>query len=135
MPTYVVLGKWTEQGVRNVKETVRRVEQRNARIEQLGGRVIGRWWTQGAYDAVVVLEMPDDETASALVLSERTAMAYCATVDCSTASSWSSIAATCGPIDCTPSSPPTIVTDPASTPPGRSPVFRYCCRHHQSRRY
>src|SRR6266702_1859513 len=69
MPTYVVLGKWTEQGVRNVKETVTRVEQRNARIEQLGGRVIGRWWTQGAYDAVDVLEMPDDETASALVLS------------------------------------------------------------------
>ena len=30
--------------------------------------MIGSWWTQGAYDAVVVLELPDDETASAAAI-------------------------------------------------------------------
>jgi uncharacterized protein with GYD domain len=69
MPTYVVLGKWTDQGIRNVKDTVARVEQRRATYQKAGGRLIGTWWTQGAYDVVVVLEMPDDETVSAMALS------------------------------------------------------------------
>jgi uncharacterized protein with GYD domain len=69
MPTYVALNKWTDQGVRNVKDTVTRVEQARAAIEKVGGRLIGYWWTQGAYDLVSVLEFPDDETASAVVLA------------------------------------------------------------------
>jgi uncharacterized protein with GYD domain len=69
MPTYIGLFKWTDQGLRNVKITVTRVEQARAAAEQAGGRLIGTWWTQGAYDVVVVFEMPDDETASAFVLS------------------------------------------------------------------
>ena len=38
-------------------------------IEQAGGRVVGLWWTQGAYDAVLVSEWPDDESASVFALS------------------------------------------------------------------
>jgi uncharacterized protein with GYD domain len=69
MPTYVALFKWTEQGVRNVKETVARTEQNRAAIDKAGGRLVGVWWTQGAYDVVAVAEFPDDETASAVMLS------------------------------------------------------------------
>ena len=69
MPTYVMLLKWTEQGVRNAKDALTRNEQGRAAIEQAGGRMIGSWWTQGAYDAVVVLELPDDETASAAAIA------------------------------------------------------------------
>jgi uncharacterized protein with GYD domain len=69
MPTYVALYKWTETGVRNVKETVARTRQNIAAVEKAGGRVIGVWWTQGAYDLVAVGEFPDDETASALALA------------------------------------------------------------------
>jgi uncharacterized protein with GYD domain len=68
MPTYVVLVKWTEQGIRTVKDTLTRNQQVNAAVEQAGGRVIGVWWTQGAYDQVGVAELPDDETATALAL-------------------------------------------------------------------
>jgi uncharacterized protein with GYD domain len=69
MPTYVLLMKWTEEGIRTVKDTVARVEQAHAALEQGGGRVIGTWWTQGAYDLVAVADWPDDETASAFALS------------------------------------------------------------------
>ena len=69
MPTYIGLFKWTEQGVRNVKDTVTRVEQARAAIEKAGGRLTGTWWTQGSYDIVTVGEFPDDETASAVTLS------------------------------------------------------------------
>ena len=72
MPTYLTLARWTEEGVRTVKQTVTRTEQARAAAKKAGGKFIGSWWTQGAYDFVAVIEMPDDESVSALVL--RTAM-------------------------------------------------------------
>jgi uncharacterized protein with GYD domain len=69
MPTYVMLLKWTEQGAKNAKDALSRQEQGRAGIERAGGRLIGSWWTQGAYDAVVVVELPDDETMSALAIT------------------------------------------------------------------
>jgi uncharacterized protein with GYD domain len=69
MPTYVGLVRWTDQGIKTVKDATSRSEQGKAAIEQAGGRVIGSWWTQGAYDAVVVTEWPDDEAASVAALS------------------------------------------------------------------
>jgi uncharacterized protein with GYD domain len=69
MPTYVRLVNWTEQGARAVREAVTRGEQGRQLVERAGARVIGWWWTQGRYDMVIVLEAPDDETASALALS------------------------------------------------------------------
>ena len=69
MPTYITLVKWTEQGVRNVKDTVTRTEQVRAAAEKAGGRLLGVWWTQGAYDVVTVSEWPDDESASVASLT------------------------------------------------------------------
>jgi uncharacterized protein with GYD domain len=69
MPMYVGLVKWTDQGVKTAKDAVSRFEQGRPLIEQAGGRVVGIWWTQGSYDAVVVTEWPDDESASVFSLS------------------------------------------------------------------
>ncbi len=48
MPTYIGLLKWTDQGVRNLKDTVTRGDQNRAAVEKAGGRLIGTWWTQGS---------------------------------------------------------------------------------------
>ena len=69
MPLYITLVKWTEQGIHNIKDTVNRVEQASAAAEKAGGRLVGVWWTQGQYDIVGVWDLPDDETASALILT------------------------------------------------------------------
>ena len=69
MPTYITLAKWTEQGIREVKDTVTRMDQARAATEKFGGRWVGSWWTQGAYDLIAVIEMPDDESVSALALA------------------------------------------------------------------
>ena len=68
MPTYILLSKWTDQGIRNVKDAISRVTQDRAGAEERGVRIIGTWWTQGSYDVVAVVEFPDDEMASAAAL-------------------------------------------------------------------
>jgi uncharacterized protein with GYD domain len=69
MPAYVTLFNWTEQGIRNVKDTAKRAKAARELWEKQGGRFIGIWWTQGQYDGVVVHEAPDDETATRLLMA------------------------------------------------------------------
>jgi uncharacterized protein with GYD domain len=68
MPTYVSLINWTEQGVRTVKDTVNRRGQAEALAEKHGVRFGQVYWTVGPYDVVLVLEAPDDESATAMLL-------------------------------------------------------------------
>ena len=69
MPTWVALLNWTDQGAKNVKDTVRRAgEQRNA-MAKMGVKLQMLYWTQGAYDLIGIAEAPDDETMSAALLA------------------------------------------------------------------
>jgi uncharacterized protein with GYD domain len=68
MPTYVSLVNWTEQGIKNFRDTVRRAEDYRGLVEKGGGQVRQLLWTLGDYDLVVVTDFPDDETATAVVL-------------------------------------------------------------------
>ena len=68
MPTYVVLMNWTDQGVRADRDTVRRREQADALAEKYGARIEQVYWTMGHYDIVTILEAPDDESATAMML-------------------------------------------------------------------
>ena len=69
MPRFVSLIDWTEQGVANFKETVDRYEAAEQQFEQLGVRFVDVYWTLGEHDIVVVLEAPDDESATAALLA------------------------------------------------------------------
>jgi uncharacterized protein with GYD domain len=68
MPTYVVLMNWTDQGVRTVKDTVQRREQADALAESHGARIEQVYWTVGPYDIVAILDAPDDESVTAVML-------------------------------------------------------------------
>jgi uncharacterized protein with GYD domain len=61
MPTYVVLYKFTDQGVKNVKETVQQASATQAENEQRGFKIHGLYWTQGQYDLIAVVEAPDEQ--------------------------------------------------------------------------
>ncbi len=69
MPNYVALFSWTEQGIRNVKETAKRAEKFRAAIKKGGGSVKDIYWTLGQYDGLIIFEAPDDATATAIMLS------------------------------------------------------------------
>jgi len=69
MATYITLAKWTDQGVRNAKETVRRAASFRSDLERRGAKLLGIYWTQGQYDTVSIIEAPDAQTAMAAVLA------------------------------------------------------------------
>jgi uncharacterized protein with GYD domain len=68
MPTYVSLIHWTDQGIKNYKDTTSRAADFTKLAESSGGRVREVLWTVGEYDLVTVVEFPDDDTATATLL-------------------------------------------------------------------
>ena len=68
MPTYIGLMKWTEQGIRKVKETAKRAKDFQELAAKVNVKVREIHWIMGRYDVIVVAEAPDDETISRLTL-------------------------------------------------------------------
>jgi uncharacterized protein with GYD domain len=68
MPTYVVLVNWTDQGIRNVKQTIERTDHGGEIAQRHGLKLERAYWTVGAYDMVTIFEAPDDEALSAHLL-------------------------------------------------------------------
>ena len=68
MATYTVLGSFTDQGIRNVKETTHRAEAVEAAARKMGVTVKSIQWTLGNYDLVCQFEAPDDATITAFGL-------------------------------------------------------------------
>lgn len=69
MPTYISLVNWTEQGVRELKESPARADATADLAESFGGKLVELYWTVGPYDIVGIFEAPDDETAAAMQLT------------------------------------------------------------------
>ena len=69
MPTYISLVNWTEQGIRDLKESSARADATAELAESMGGKIVQLYWTVGAFDIVAVFDAPDDETAAAMQLA------------------------------------------------------------------
>ena len=67
MPHYFVLGNWTDQGVRNVRESPKRVDMAKDIASKLGGK-LEVYYTMGQYDFVAIGDMPSDEAVMQLAL-------------------------------------------------------------------
>ena len=69
MPTYVVLGSFTDQGIRTIKDTPKRVDGLKAMCQAAGVTIKEMYWTLGQYDLVAVFEAPDDTAITAFGLN------------------------------------------------------------------
>ena len=69
MPTYIVLNRFTEQGIRNVKDTSKRADALGEAAKKFGGALKDAYWTIGQYDSVAIIEAPNDEAMVALGMS------------------------------------------------------------------
>src|SRR5689334_1096859 len=65
---YILLIKWTEQGISKIKESSDRYSSFKASVEKAGGKLIGGYYTFGEYDVVIIVDVPNDEVAMSLML-------------------------------------------------------------------
>lgn len=69
MSHYVILINWTDQGVRNAKDSPKRAAAARRLAEQAGGKLLQIYYTMGQYDIVAIAEAPNDETIMRITLS------------------------------------------------------------------
>jgi uncharacterized protein with GYD domain len=68
MATFITTVHFTEQGIKAVRDTCARAAAFKAAAEKMGVKVVGAYWTLGAFDGVIVCEAPDELTATAALL-------------------------------------------------------------------
>jgi hypothetical protein len=66
MPTYLSLMRWTKEGVEKIKESPARLEAGKKAVEAGGGKMVSFYMLMGEYDMAIVVEAPDDASASLL---------------------------------------------------------------------
>jgi uncharacterized protein with GYD domain len=69
MARYVTLYQFTDQGVRAVKDSPARLRAAIKQAERMGLKIVGAYYTQGAYDLVVISEASDESAATAFALA------------------------------------------------------------------
>ena len=69
MARFISLLNWTDQGIRNAKETINRAQAARKAFESAGGKMVDVYWTIGQYDVVVIFDAPDSDTAYRLMLA------------------------------------------------------------------
>jgi len=69
MPTYLVLGNFTEQGLHKVKDTIKRTEAYAAMAKKCGCTVKESYWLLGQYDMLALVDAPNDAAITSLQLS------------------------------------------------------------------
>ena len=87
MATFIATIQFTEQGIKDIRDTTKRASAIKTAAKKMGIKVTSVYWTLGAFDGVLIFDAPDDETATALMLhiaslgnvKTRTARAFDAT--------------------------------------------------------
>jgi uncharacterized protein with GYD domain len=68
MAGYIVLGKYTREGLGELEEMLEIIKKHREHCKARNVRLIGTWCTMGEYDYVSVYDAPDDKTMAQVVL-------------------------------------------------------------------
>jgi uncharacterized protein with GYD domain len=69
MATYIALSRFTDQGIRSVKDTTKRAAAVQEAAARFGAKLTQIYWTLGQYDLVTIIEASDEQAATAFALS------------------------------------------------------------------
>ena len=69
MPTFIFVGNFTDQGIKSVKDSVKRADAVKEMGKKFGVTMTDIQWTMGAYDVVARFEAPDGPSMSAFALA------------------------------------------------------------------
>ena len=61
MVTYLMLLNWTDQGIKSVKDSPKRLDAVKKLAKDMGGEVKSFHMTLGAYDLVLIVDMPNND--------------------------------------------------------------------------
>ena len=75
MVTYMMLMKLTDQGLKDIKNAPKRIDDGIKSFEKIGGKLLGFYAAAGEYDYVSIGEAPTDEAAVTFALG-LSAMGY-----------------------------------------------------------
>ena len=69
MSTHIILINWTQEGIKNVKESPNRLDAAKEAFKAAGAELKEFYLVQGQYDMVIIAEGPDAESATKLALA------------------------------------------------------------------
>jgi uncharacterized protein with GYD domain len=69
MAKYIILSSWTEQGIKNIKDSATRLDAARALAKKMGCTLGDFYMTSGATDMAIIAEAPDDETMARFSLT------------------------------------------------------------------
>ena len=69
MAKYIALASFTEQGIRNVKDTVKRADAVREVARKYGCEMSQIYWTLGNYDLVTIIDAQDESSATAFAMA------------------------------------------------------------------
>ena len=69
MGTYIALLDYTDQGIRNIRDSPHRADQFGDLAERAGAKIVAQYWTIGNHDGMLILEAPSDEVAASILLA------------------------------------------------------------------
>ena len=69
MTTYIVMLNWTEQGVKSLRDSPKRLDAAKKALEAMGGSFKDFYLTMGEHDMVAVCEAPDDAVLARFALT------------------------------------------------------------------
>jgi uncharacterized protein with GYD domain len=69
MPSYIILGRWTQKGVENLKQSPGRLDAAKKAMESAGARMTAFNLVMGQYDFVTTVEAPNDEAMAKVALA------------------------------------------------------------------
>jgi uncharacterized protein with GYD domain len=72
MPHYITLFRFTQKGVEDIKGGPARLDAAKKGIEAAGGKIKGFYLTMGQYDAIGIIELPNDEAMAKIALTNST---------------------------------------------------------------
>jgi uncharacterized protein with GYD domain len=68
MSTYIMLANYTDQGIRNVKESPKRADAARDLAKKCGAEMKELYLTIGSHDLVALIEAPGDEAVAKFAL-------------------------------------------------------------------
>ena len=68
MPIYIVLGGFTQEGIMNIKDSPKRLQDAKNLAKSLGGEIKKFYYTMGQYDFVAICELPNDAVMTKFIL-------------------------------------------------------------------